>query len=675
MDEKRHILPELSRKLYTTLFPEIPESEREAFRKNLARENAQRLPLITGILLLVGIFLLVSDVYLSDVYSTITGYDLFFTIDSVFLAIIVVQFTLSILLNPSSKESVSKLHQSTFVIGAFFFVGWAGIVSGIEHVSGQGLATLVLACFYTGALAYFSNLTILLVFSFGIITLGITGTVLNPDSVDLMLKQYYVIPSMTMAWFISRLLYRNRALLFLKQHTLEVANMKLEREIEERRQTEARLEEVKAELEESILRRNEDLANTRIELNEEIRRFRESETKRRELNHQLERAQRMEAVGRLAGGIAHDFNNLLTTIIGSAEVAHVRAENDDKVQKPIDDILDTAMHAAELTRQLLTFSRRQASKPSIVNLSQVVENLERLLTRIIGEDIKLKTELDSSVWSVKADPVQLEQVIVNLAVNARDAMPNGGTVTISVHNRILSKEDATLELDAGDYVSLSVRDTGIGIDDSVRDQIFDPFFTTKEEGKGTGLGLSTVYGIVKQSKGEILVHSLQGKGTTFHVLLPRALDKEIIKSNMAENDGIPTGTETILVVEDEDSVRAMIRKTLTRFGYRVEQASDGLDALSKLQRSGCKPDLMLTDIVMPEIDGIEAAQRAREICPKLKIIFMTGYSHDFDKQLLETGFVHKRIILRKPFLPRTLGQVIREVLDNKTTVQVDENLK
>jgi len=375
----------------------------------------------------------------------------------------------------------------------------------------------------------------------------------------------------------------------------------------------------------------------------------------------LRHSQKMEAVGRLAGGVAHDFNNLLTAIIGYADLLRQRFADTPGARQPADLIHQAGEQAAGLTRQLLAFSRKQLLQPRVIDLNTIISNLQRLLQRIIGEHIRIVAQTDAQHPRVKADPGQIEQVIVNLGVNARDAMPRGGTLTIRTRDMELTEESRPAELAAGLYVALEVTDTGEGMDEETKTRIFEPFFTTKGPGKGTGLGLATVYGIVKQSHGGIVVESERGKGSTFRILLPRedgpvetAASVPVIPKSAAKD-------ETILLVEDEDIVRQLVREILQEQGYRVLAADRGSEALRMLSEEKCEIDLLISDVVMPEMNGATVAQRVRAMCPRVRVLFVSGYSEsDMADQGLEALAFQ---VLQKPFTPDTLARKVREVLD------------
>jgi len=386
-------------------------------------------------------------------------------------------------------------------------------------------------------------------------------------------------------------------------------------------------------------------------------------TEQRALEERLRQTQKMEAVGRLAGGIAHDFNNLLTAILGSVDFLRRALGPEHPEHAETEEIQKAAVRAADLTRQLLAFSRQQVLAPKVLELDALVTNLEKMLGRLIGEDVELRFAPKAARAAVRADPGQLEQVIVNLVVNARDAMPRGGKLTI---------ETATVDLDAayawehgtveaGRYVMLAVTDTGVGIDRAARARLFEPFFTTKEFGKGTGLGLATVYGIVKQSGGYIWVYSEPGQGATFKVYLPRVEpggEPVAARPSPARALG---GTETILLAEDEAAVRNLARRVLEKHGYKLLLAATGRDGVQLATQHAGPIDLLVTDVVMPEMGGRELAQRLAALQPGLKVLYLSGYTDDMIVRhgVLEAGVA----FLQKPFTPDTLLRKIREVLD------------
>ncbi len=385
----------------------------------------------------------------------------------------------------------------------------------------------------------------------------------------------------------------------------------------------------------------------------------------RRLETQLLLSQRMEGIGRLAGGIAHDFNNLLTAILGHAEMARTDVAPEDPAQSNIAEITRAAQRAADLTRQLLAFARRQIIEPRIVDLNGLVLNVDRMLRRLLGEDVELETAAEPALWRVRIDPGQFEQVLVNLAVNARDAMPEGGRLTIETSNVVLDEEFARhhTTVHAGPHVLLAVSDSGMGMDADVLAHIFEPFFTTKEVGKGTGLGLATCYGIVKQNRGSIWVYSEKGLGTTFKIYLPRA-EEAVEPREVAEprHAAAQRGSESVLLVEDETIVRDLAAAALRRQGYQVTTASTGVEALD-LTRQALRPfDVLVTDVVMPQMGGLPLAERLRVEYPDLKVLFISGYTENTITRdgVLTPGMT----LLQKPFTPGQLVQRVRDLIDS-----------
>jgi two-component system cell cycle sensor histidine kinase/response regulator CckA len=393
--------------------------------------------------------------------------------------------------------------------------------------------------------------------------------------------------------------------------------------------------------------------------------FIEDVTERRALEQQLQQSQKMEAVGRLAGGIAHDFNNLLMVISGYSEFLLDRLGPDPALRGPAQEIAGASQRASSLTRQLLAFSRKQMLAPKILDLNGVVTENLKMLTRVIGEDIDLLMVPASSLGAVRADAGQIDQVIMNLAVNARDAMPSGGKLTIETSNVSLDEEYARFHapLRAGEYVMLSISDTGLGMDSETQSHIFEPFFTTKGP-KGTGLGLSTVYGIVKQSGGYIWVYSEPGKGSTFKIYLPRVAERVEPAQVLVPEEPAFTepGTETILLAEDEANLRYLARQFLEKQGYRVIEAVDGAAAMQIAVAHEGIIHLLLTDVIMPGMNGRELAQRISEIRPNTKVLYMSGYTENV---IGHNGTLDADVrLLQKPFTLRDLKNTVREVLDS-----------
>jgi PAS domain S-box-containing protein len=378
---------------------------------------------------------------------------------------------------------------------------------------------------------------------------------------------------------------------------------------------------------------------------------------------QLRQSQKMDAIGQLAGGVAHDFNNLLTVINGYSALALRRIGKDDELRKPIHEISIAGTRAAGLTRQLLAFSRRQMLQAKVLDLNSVVREMDTMLQRLIGEDMDLVTLLQPSLGQIKADPGQLEQVMLNLIVNARDAMPKGGKITIETGRAYLDEAYARehVAVQPGHYVVLTVSDTGIGMDAETQKRIFDPFFTTKEIGKGTGLGLATVYGIVKQSEGNIWVYSELGIGTTFKVYLPRVDEVADGEELAGDSRSVPGGSETILLVEDEDLVRRLAVKILEEFGYTVITAANGEDGLRLCKEFKGPIDLLISDVVMPQMSGRQLAEHVSVLRPETKVLFMSGYTDD---AIVRHGILEEDMaFIQKPFLPDALARKTRELLD------------
>ena len=391
-------------------------------------------------------------------------------------------------------------------------------------------------------------------------------------------------------------------------------------------------------------------------------------TERKLLEEQLRRSQKLEAIARLTGGIAHDFNNLLTAISGYSQLALGRIGKDEQAVRDIKEVMRAAESASSLTRQLLAFSRKQMLQPVVLNFNAIVAATEKMLRRLIGEDIELATVIDPDLGHVLADPGHLEQVIMNLAINARDAMPEGGKLTIETSNVFFDESYVAhrVTIKPGPYVMLAMTDTGQGMDKATQSRIFEPFFTTKEHEKGTGLGLSTVHGIIEQSGGHIWVYSEPGHGATFKIYLPRT-DAPAVEdlSERGGRDFMPKGAETVLLVEDDSMVRALTARLLRELGYKVAEASNGEEALRLAgERAGEKIDLLMTDMIMPQMSGASLAERINLARPGTKVLFVSGYT---DEAIVKHGLLEPgAIFLQKPFTPSSLARKVRHALEGET---------
>ncbi|MBU4185585.1 MAG: transporter substrate-binding domain-containing protein [Proteobacteria bacterium] len=389
-------------------------------------------------------------------------------------------------------------------------------------------------------------------------------------------------------------------------------------------------------------------------------------TETKNLHDQLRQSQKMEAIGTLAGGVAHDFNNLLTAILGYAELSLMDIRKDNPVREKIEEIKKAGNSAASLTRQLLAFSRKQIIKPVILDINEEISETEKMLKRMIGEDIEFLLVLEPELWRVYADPGQIDQVLMNLVVNARDAMPRGGKITIETANVEMDEayfRGRGVECVPGPYVMIAVTDDGTGMDEETLFRIFDPFFTTKEIGSGTGLGLSMVYGIVKQNNGYVWVYSEPGKGTTFKISFPRVAEDVVAGKEQEKFAGEISGSETVLIVEDDDALRNLAKNVLKKYGYTILEAENGEKALNVSETYEGSIHLLLTDVVMPKMSGSDLAEKLQSIRPETRVIYMSGYT---DNAIVHHGVLAPGLnFIEKPFSPEGLARKAREVLDKK----------
>ncbi len=381
-----------------------------------------------------------------------------------------------------------------------------------------------------------------------------------------------------------------------------------------------------------------------------------------ELEDQYRQTQKIDSIGRLAGGVAHDFNNILAVICGHTDLALSQVSPDSPLHSNLENIQESAERAANLTRQLLAFARRQVIEPRVINLNELIVNLNKMLRRLIGEDIKLVTQTAPDLGPIKADPGQIEQVLLNLVVNARDAMPEGGTLTIHTGNVTLDEDFARRHLvTPGKYIMVSVSDTGVGMSEEVKSHIFEPFFTTKEQGKGTGLGLATCFGIIQQSNGHIHCDSQTGTGTQFRIYLPSVQGTEDAATDRETPIRLPRGTETILLAEDEPSLRRLMARVLRTQGYTVLEAADGNEALALAQANGLKIQLLLTDVIMPGLSGKMLAEWLSQVNPAVRVLFISGYINN--NAVRDAMSKPGTFFLQKPFNPLDLAKKVRAAIE------------
>jgi signal transduction histidine kinase len=460
-------------------------------------------------------------------------------------------------------------------------------------------------------------------------------------------------------WRVRRLQARERMLARL----VEERTSALAEEVGERRRIERSLRQAKDVLEDRVRERTNELAVAYAKLQHDV-------AERRRLEEQLSQVQKLESIGRLAGGVAHDLNNVLTVVLSYADLLDAGLGAKHPLQEQLRQIRRAAERASNLTHRLLAFARQQVVEPRVVNLSELTLSLDGMLRRLIGEDIELVTITSSGLWSVKTDPHQIEQILVNLVVNARDAMPQGGKLTVETHNTVVDDVELRKQptLKTGEYVLLTVTDTGTGMNAYVKQHLFEPFFTTKEQGKGTGLGLATCYGIVQQLGGHIVVDSDEGHGSTFRVYLPKVDLPAQPMTRTEESPQVPRGSETVLLVEDEDNIREPAVEILESRGYDVLAAHDAAQALAVAEEHAGPIHILVTDVVMPGMSGSQLAGQLTQRLPGLRVLYISGYPED---SISHHGVLNpEQHFLQKPFPPGQFLEKVREVLDGRAGAAV-----
>jgi signal transduction histidine kinase/CheY-like chemotaxis protein len=612
----------------------VPRPLREEFHAEIGWTNLLRIRIVASFLLLWSIVMLSVNLLVPQAWSEAEAAGDYLPLDIVLVVGTTAILLLSYWRPPRGARGVGIFHRVLVAGGAAFAMCWAAGVSAIEQVSQGSLPTLMILSFAIATLVYLPGLVATIVFAAGLVVWLDAITALGGEPLTAVTDNVGAIGLLMVAWSISRALYASRARSFVAEWLRDRTNQRLHEEVERHRETSQALAALTRELEARVGERTAELERANEQLRDEMR-------QRAEMEERLSQTQKLEAVGQLAGGIAHDFNNLLTGILGNAEALLAQVRGSRELVEPCTAILGAAERAADLTRDLLAFSRKSKVETRPVDVAQICDQALRLLEHTVEKQVSLEHRKEAGRCVVLADAGQLLNGVLNLAVNARDAMPTGGHLTL------VTREAQPSEVGGDDpqpMVAIEVRDTGLGIAPAVRERIFEPFFTTKEVGKGTGLGLAAVYGIATSHGGEVRVASEPGRGSTFTIYLPR-YEGPVEQPTAEAQAHHGKGSGTILIVDDEPVVRTVARGLLEHMGYQVLEAADGTEGLDVYRGHADSVDLVIADVIMPEMDGIEMLRRLRETDPELPAIVSSGYGQPEESLeslgLPVSGFVNK----------------------------------
>ncbi|MFO7949208.1 MAG: ATP-binding protein [Candidatus Fermentibacteraceae bacterium] len=620
---------------------------KETFRAHVVETNLRRLVLMSGFIILLSVYFLVADLTMAPPEKAEFTATWYRPMD---MALPVLGLgCLALTLWASRKEQGSRSRAVVMYAVPAVFAGWFSAVSGLELYSMGSSATIV-AVLYAVAAVFLLRPHVYLLYLAGALMV-FYGTATLPGELEKMpFEMLMVLPgTVVISTVLSAIMYGGRASAYVDGRRLKETAERLEEEVRERRSAQRELEGARAALERDVRATTGELHRANRMLLEEIRRHRSSETQCRELESQLRQAQKLESIGRLAGGVAHDFNNLLSPIIAYSDLLLADAEEGSEAWKSLQRIRSAGQQAARMTRQLLAFSRSQVLDRKPARLQVVLDEIAPMLERMIGERYRLEMDVAEGLPAAMVDKSMIGQVVLNLVINARDAMPDGGRILIRLRADGESEEGKP-------RLALSVIDQGTGMDEETADRIFEPFFTTKESGKGTGLGLAMVHGIVKQHEGDIELHTKPGRGSTFTVFLPASPRPATTEHEEPGTPPRPTGREQVLVAEDEEVVRKLVVEILTSAGYRVLAASSPREALELSDSTPGGIDLLLSDVVMPDMGGFELCSRLRKDRGEMPVLFMSGYSYEAGRP--EAADKARTCFIAKPF---TAGELLRQV--------------
>lgn len=619
---------------------------------SMAIDNLDKIRLFCIATTFISILLIALDSSLAPTSATVSFKQYYLFLDVILFVLSIFFYIITKWVEKKFTEIISHLHLAVFAYSVSI-VAWSGIMSALECATYGSEITLVLCVLLIAIIVQIPNYMILIVFLVGFLSFFISDYIIQGEVEHLFTEHFIVFSCIILGWFLNRSLYISRGDLLESQATIVEKNRQLEIEIDLRTKAQQSMKELQKQLKKKFDDRGIELLETNKALEDET-------AERVKVQQSLIQAQKMESIGRLAGGVAHDYNNMSTIIIGYSELILQSLNPKDRLYEDLKEIHEAAVRSSRITRQLLTFARKQTVQPEVINLNEHVTASLKMLISLVGEDIQISFEPTSDIWPINMDPTQIDQIMVNLCVNARDAIANTGKIDIIVENIRLDEDyiSSKLEANPGDYVSLTIADTGVGIEQDRLDQVFEPFYTTKGMEQGTGLGLATVYGIVQQNKGVINIYSELGNGTQISTYLPR-YQGNVKGQKSVINGELPSGNgKVILLVEDDETILLMSKRMLVSLGYEVIPASLPQQAI-QLAKQKEKIEILMTDVIMPEMNGHELATKISKIKPDVKILYVSGYTADI---ISKRGIIDKGVnFISKPFSKKALAQKLEKL--------------